>query len=318
MSAQPWFPRLATWLWGQPVESGPVCLSARRIYILPTRQGLLFAAFLLAMLVGAINYGLSLGFGLVFLLAGVGLVAMVQTWANLRGLTVTAVGTTPAFAGEHARFHFLLSAPGTRPAITLRAREGAPVSSDVEGTAAVTLSLPALRRGWLVPGRITVATEWPLGLFRAWAYVTPELSALVYPRPAEEPAPAFAGAGSEAKGTPGHEEGREDFSGLRPFVPGDSPRQVAWKVAARGGPLVAKRFEAHDGHARVLDWAATPGDAETKASRLARAVLEAEREGLAYALRLPDRSLPPARGTAHREACLALLAVTGLPEPTHG
>jgi hypothetical protein len=35
------------------------------------------------MLIGAINYNLSLGHALVFLLAGLGLVAMVHTFRNL-------------------------------------------------------------------------------------------------------------------------------------------------------------------------------------------------------------------------------------------
>ena len=51
-------------------ERGPVFLSQRRVYILPTRQGALFGAALLLMLIGSINYQLSLGFILTFLLAG--------------------------------------------------------------------------------------------------------------------------------------------------------------------------------------------------------------------------------------------------------
>ena len=41
-------------------EPGTIVLGQRRIYILPTRQGLGFALALLVMLIGAINYNLSL------------------------------------------------------------------------------------------------------------------------------------------------------------------------------------------------------------------------------------------------------------------
>ena len=57
--------------------TAPLRLAQRRIFILPTRAGLLFAAALLAMLTGAINYNLALGHALVFLLAGLALVGMV-------------------------------------------------------------------------------------------------------------------------------------------------------------------------------------------------------------------------------------------------
>ena len=43
----------------------PVRLSQRRIFILPTRSGLVFAIALIAMLLSAINYTLALGHALV-------------------------------------------------------------------------------------------------------------------------------------------------------------------------------------------------------------------------------------------------------------
>ncbi|HSH53768.1 MAG TPA: hypothetical protein VK967_01965, partial [Methylotenera sp.] len=44
-------------------------LSRRHIYILPTRFGWLYAMLLIALLTGSINYSLSLGFAMTFLLA---------------------------------------------------------------------------------------------------------------------------------------------------------------------------------------------------------------------------------------------------------
>ena len=50
--------------------TGPIHLKQRRIFILPTRAGLLFALTLIVMLIAAINYNLALGHALVFLLVG--------------------------------------------------------------------------------------------------------------------------------------------------------------------------------------------------------------------------------------------------------
>ena len=63
-------------------------LGQRQIYILPTRYGVLFAGMLLAMLVGSLNYGSNLGFLYTFLLAGIGLSTILETWRNLLGLQV--------------------------------------------------------------------------------------------------------------------------------------------------------------------------------------------------------------------------------------
>ena len=71
-------PRFANWIWGfTPPEHGTIVLVHRRVYIVPTRLGWLFAATLTILLIGSINYALA-GFGLTFLLAGMGIAGMVQ------------------------------------------------------------------------------------------------------------------------------------------------------------------------------------------------------------------------------------------------
>ncbi|MEO1767041.1 DUF58 domain-containing protein [Thiobacter aerophilum] len=302
--------RLAALMQPLSRETGPIALTARRIYILPTRHGVLFALFLLAMLVGAVNYALSLGFLLVFLLAGVALAAMLHTWRNLRDVVVSPLGATPAFAGGEAQFHFSLSAPSPRPALVLAAGSAA-VRVDLATVTPVNLPVPAPCRGRLAAPRLTVSTSYPLGLFRAWAVLYPALTTLVYPRPLDHARPppipdTVNGACRRPLG-----EGRGDFAGLRPFVPGDSPRAVAWKMLARGGPLASKRFHGEADTTRALDWAHAPGDTETKLSWLARAVLDAEQAGVRYGLSLPGTRIPPGHGKAQRQACLAALALFG-------
>ena len=69
----------------QGADAQAVLLRRRRIYILPTRFGVLFAAMVFAMLLGSLNYGASLGFTLTFLLTGLGLVMMHHSHNNLLG-----------------------------------------------------------------------------------------------------------------------------------------------------------------------------------------------------------------------------------------
>jgi hypothetical protein len=169
-SFQRWLFRLA------PDEQLPIVLSQRRIFIVPTRAGILYAVVLMVMLIGAINYNLSLGHALIFLLAGLGIVAMVHTFHNLFGLRLTPGRVPAVFAGDLA--HFPLQLENTRRQ-TRRALEfsfaGQATSSvdlPAEGRASVAVPFATQRRGRLDPGRVTLATRYPLGLFRAWSYPT--------------------------------------------------------------------------------------------------------------------------------------------------
>src|SRR3954469_895964 len=91
------------WKWASrrnAPEDGPIFLTQRRVYILPTRNGLVFAIALVLMLVGSINYNLSLGYVLTFLLAGMGIVSILHTFRNLAHLSVTPGRVEPVFSGD--------------------------------------------------------------------------------------------------------------------------------------------------------------------------------------------------------------------------
>jgi len=103
-------------------RSGRAVVTPRRIYILPTGYGILFAILLLLMLLGSINYANNLGFLLTFLLVGLGLVTMLHTWRNLVGLALNSGRATPVFAGEDAYFEIQLinQRRWSRPGIQLQ------------------------------------------------------------------------------------------------------------------------------------------------------------------------------------------------------
>ncbi|MCC6609434.1 MAG: DUF58 domain-containing protein [Burkholderiales bacterium] len=294
-------------------ETGTIFLSQRRVYILPTRHGVVFGLALVLMLIGSINYQLSLGYVLTFLLAGMGLVSMLHTYRNLAHLYVSAARAEPVFAGDLARFQLYLENPNRfdRTALWLHAGDGAG-STDVAGRSGATVQLPvpATRRGYLQLPRVTIETRYPLALFRAWSYVHPDARALVYPRPADAPLPPArsipdTGAAVSAG------IGADDFAGLRPYQPTDSPRHIAWKSVAHGNDMLTKVFAGRGAEELWLDLAMLPAalDLEQKLSCLAGWVLHAEREGYAYGLRLPGTARAPGHGPAHRDECLKALAL---------
>jgi uncharacterized protein (DUF58 family) len=309
-------PRFAHWLYGfKPPERGTVVLVHRRVYIVPTRMGWLFGATLAMLLIGSINYALGLGFALTFLLAGLGLAAMVHTARNLARIGVTAGRAEPVFVSEPAQFRVLLESRAgfDRPAILARhLGSGAQLVVDIpaHGVAEVVLEAPAARRGWLPIGRLMLETRYPLGLFRAWSYVEPDARCLVYPRPERSPLPPAA-AHDAAGGQRSPVAGNDDFSGLRTYQLSDSPRHVAWKAVARADDMLTKQFSGEAAAELWLDWGRLPPalDLEQRLSRLAGWVLAAERGGARYGLRLPGVEIAPARGDSHAGACLQALAL---------
>ena len=156
-------------------------------------------------------------------------------------------------------------------------------------------------------------TRFPLGLLRAWSYIQPDMRCIVYPKPDEAMLPLpEASAGTGEKRVAGG--GNDDFSGLRSYQAGDSPRHIHWKAAARGQGLQTKVFSGRAAAELWLDWDQMPAhiDTEMRLSRLTRWVLAADQDGLRYGLRLPGIELEPDAGETHRLACLRELALYGL------
>ncbi|WP_459872298.1 DUF58 domain-containing protein [Endothiovibrio diazotrophicus] len=295
------------------MEREGVRLDRRHVYILPTKQGAGFAVILLLMLIGAINYSNSLGYMLTFLLTAMGLVTMLHTYRNLVGLHLSAGRSPAVFAGERARFALRLEGEEgvahRSLAVRLKEETPRPVEVAAGGSGSAELTRLAERRGRLPLGRFRVESDYPLGLFRAWSWLDLERHCLVYPRPEPPGTPLPAATEGEGVGRSAG-VGEEDFAGLRAYRPGDPLRHVAWKAVAKGQPMLTKQFDGAEASRLWLDWADLHGmGEEARLSRLCRWVLDAELQGAEYGLRLPGTSVDPARGEAHRRACLESLAL---------
>jgi uncharacterized protein (DUF58 family) len=298
---------------------GQVAIDNSHLYILPSRQGLLFAAVLLAMLIGSINYNINMGFMFTFLLGSLALVSILHSYRNLKGITLRAGRNPPVFAGEYARILVHVDNPGrmARHLLTLTCenerRAVRQVATQQHET--VQFLLGTDRRGWRAPGRIKVESTWPLGLFRAWSWVELNSRCLVYPR--QEPHPPLPPLETGDSEHGAHQgEGMEDFAGLRGFRNGDPLRHVAWKAVARGQPLLVKQFSGTGGGSAWFVWDELPGlDTEQRLSRLCRWVVDADREGIEYGVKLPAHTFAPDSGELHRHQVLQYLALFELNDP---
>ncbi len=303
---------------GRAPEASPVVLTQRRVYVLPSRAGLGYAASLGVMLIGSMNYSLSLGHVLTFLLGGLGISAILNTFRNLAFISITPGRCSAVFAGEVAHFGLVIqnNRKAERPALRMCADGGDWIVLEVPPADRIEALLPlrALKRGWLELPRVTIETRYPLGLIRAWAYAQPKQQCLVYPRPALNAPPLPTGDGDQ-KGNVQLGRGSDDFAGLRDHHPSDSPRHVAWKAVARqhSDELLTKLFSGENTQSLWLDWEQLPTglDNEMKLSVMARWVCEADAARLTWGLRLPAEVIMPGTGESHRHACLQALALFG-------
>jgi len=319
-TAHPLSIRIAAWIAGRDgIEHGDVLLDRRRVYIIPTRAGMVFGAAMLVLLIGSINYALQLGFLLTFFVISIALVAMYHTHRNLTRVQLRGHAVENVFAGDVATFEIVVSNPTAEPryalgfALLSAARKRlVSVAADVpaNGTRTVRLGLPAPRRGRLACPRIRIETRFPFGLWQAWSYYTPPLTAIVYPKPEDDAPPLPAATHGDGDGV-GLSSTGDDFAGVRPYQPGDPQKMIAWRLAARSDDLSVKLFDAQGGGDLLLDIDAQPHHLtyEDWLARLARWVLVADAAQVRCALKLRGRTVELGAGAEHRQRCLTALAL---------
>jgi uncharacterized protein (DUF58 family) len=292
-------------------------LTQRNVYILPTRPGFMLAATLLVLLIGSINYQLNLGYLLTFLLAGSAAVGMHVCHGTLRGLTLHLAAPEPRFAGTAATLSVTLSNPrksvrhgiGLAVLDTTQADRWAWTDVPAQGSSTVQVAFRPERRGLHHVPPLTAETRFPLGTFRVWTVWRPAAQVLVYPAPEAFPPPLPPGEPRAGGQAAARASASGEFEGVRAYRRGDPPKLVVWKKAAKTGELVSRDSLQAQRYELWLDIAqAGAGDLERKLSRLAAWVLQADKLGQDYGLRLPGRQIAPGSGEAHRRHCLEALA----------
>lgn len=294
---------------------GAVTLDRSRVYILPTKPGLIFLLLLLLLLLGSVNYDKSLGYVLTFILVGLGNVIMFSTWKNLAGLQLRAGGCAPVFAGDQAVFAVQLENHDAQIRYSIAAghhgQEFEVVDVPDGGMSLVHFQVDAEKRGVIDAGRFRLHTEFPAGLFVAWTWIDLSMQCLVYPKPASRavlPVSTSSDQGDHAM----QGAGLEEYDGLRKYQLGDSWRRIAWKAVARSDELVTREYSGGQPQLQWIDWQTLAiSGTEARLSAMTRLVIDAEEAGRHYGLRLPGVEIEPAHGRAQYARCLKALALHG-------
>jgi uncharacterized protein (DUF58 family) len=294
--------------------------SWRRIQF--TRAGSFYVFGSFAVGFAAINTGNNL----LYLLLGAMLGAMaVSGWLSeqtLRRLTIARHVPRGGHAGEPIPIHYRvangkrflstyaleLQEPGLTE-IAFLARVGAEESG--RGTARQVF----LNRGVYPLEQLTLATDYPFGLFRKERDVPVPGEILVWPRiDLRVRLPAAArGRRPRPHSDSGHASrgARGEYRSLREHLPGDDLRDIHWKATARTGRAVVREYDqdAADPLWVSLDITTPEGDASERAADITASLLaRLIREGATVALHAGYGSVAPGTGPAQLQRILDALA----------
>jgi uncharacterized protein (DUF58 family) len=285
------------------------------------RSGKIFCGGSLLLGVAAI----ATGNNLLFLLLGamLGFITL-SGWLSeqmVRRVEVRRKSPRAATAGHPARIAYELHNPRRRmPCFAVEVQEEGyagrawvPTIGPGEtatGRAEVTWE----RRGVYPLGLMVLGTSFPFGLFRKERDLQIAGEAVVWPRHdlrVREPRPSGERVRRAGESFAGAAGARGEYRGLRPYRPGDDPRDVHWRTTARLGQPVVREYERDRAHALwlCLELRAAPGEAaetavEVTASLAHAAMLRGEPFGLATA----DATVSPASGQVQLERVLDALA----------
>lgn len=301
---------------GQGITVASATHFSRGPRVYPTRFGAAFLLTALLTLIGCVNYQLSLGYLVTFLMLGLWVVGAVSASRSLSGLTLSAAPPQSAWAGQDAAFAIRVQNPSKQVRSSLRLRahrpRSAPVSlfdvpPDAETRADVLIFAP--RRGPLPLPRLRLEGRDSLGLWRGVTYPLLSAEALVYPAPEADAPPLPSSKVGEGSGEK-RLSGQEDFAGIRPYVAGDAPRQVAWRQSARLGELQTKLFDAPASFTLRLSYSELRGlETEERLSRLSAWVLRASQQDAHYRLELPSLVVEEGSGETQARRALTALAL---------
>jgi uncharacterized protein (DUF58 family) len=290
----------------------------QRVTFRLTPNAVAFAFVLVAIWYAASSQQNAAAYLLLFGLIGVASVSVRYSFTNVKHLTVRADAITPVFAGEDAAVPLELANVARQNRYGIRIGLDNP-SSNVEPAGAVapgqairaTVRFPTQNRGQHQLDTVRLESTFPLGLLRISRELPVKQRYLVYPRPKGNPQlPATDGEDGSRNKPPKTRPG-DDFSGARPYIPGESQRHIDWKAVARGQAVLTKQFTTEEETGLLyLDFEQTgAGTTEDRLSQLTLWAIEAERLRRPYGLRLRSVNIVPSLGEMHFHRCLRALAL---------
>jgi uncharacterized protein (DUF58 family) len=284
-------------------------LSLRRIFILPTALGWLWAAVGGFLYIVGVNTSSNIPLILGFLMLALQLLAIFFTAQTLHNLILTWPKQLEGWAGEQIAINIQITIAKGRRNLGLQL---GPRGSRWQGICeAGSQQIPVLwqgqNRGLYKLPRLRIDSQAPLGLWVCWVRLQLNSEVLLYPAPIpglinEVPYPKTNGSNQYKPSLEPH-----DFHSLQPHRPEEGPQRLAWKQLARGHGEFSKRFEAPGANTVLISPKA--GIAKEQALSAIAAWIKHANHSAIYGVKFEHIEINPSHGNEHRRNCLRRLAL---------
>lgn len=295
----------------QPLPLRPSFLG---IYSVPHRSGVVWAIVAIIVLAWSVNTANNMGILLGSILGVAGIYGSLMPAGRLVGLSLVSVHAEPVHAGSPVQLRLRFRSKRNPDGLMVEAGENfEPIVFNQSGTGEASLSVMAKERGVYSCPLLKISTRRPFGFSVAWMKMWPSGEIVVWPQP-ESSGPDCPGGLGQHQNQETVSRNRnvaqpEEWSWLREYRTGDRLRDMDWKRVARTGSYWVRQYDAPPGGHMDIRWVDTEGmPHEARIRRLARWILDAERQGRTSSLSLPAQTVPTGKGLLHRAQCLTALA----------
>jgi len=261
-------------------------VSMRRVFVLPTRHGLMVSIAILGVFAIAVRIQNNMLLLMAIALFVIFVLSLLWAGENLRGLGLRAMHSGQIVAGETVMFALEMSGPKTAYDIYLDTGSGE-VPTDFTNRHALAFS-PTSRGLHPLP-LVRLSTMFPFGLTRAWAWISPQ-NVLVAPKPDYAAARALLSGIANR----GQDEGNDSdgADSLQDWVEGTPETRISWKQYAATDRLMEKTGDRSGGDVLDISYELVAHLGHEQAlSALSAAVLRAARAGRSFHFRMHGMEL---------------------------
>ena len=258
----------------------PIRFSWKNIYILPTKNGIIFLALTAATIISSINSNNNLGFLFGFYLLSVFFLTIFKSHLNLKGLKIVKTTTKDAFVSENLEIKFFLETENRKLSnINIEPRrnflnfKSAFLKKNLSEYQ-LTTKTQAKKRGKLEFKTFKIYSTYPFGLFQVWSYFEIPTTLYAYPKRLTNKNKAQFRTAAKNKNESKHlvktTNGTPDsFAFHREYINGDNLKDIDWKLYQNKNLLKVKTHESHaNSSIEHIDINSVSGDFEIKLSKL--------------------------------------------------
>lgn len=337
-----WLSLVTRWLDKRIPPAAQHRLTMNNIFVLPTGFGWAFIAMSLCLFLLGTNYQNNLMVLLSYILLSIMLLTLFYTHQNFARLAVKSMPLAPFHCHQSGTFHLAIVQQDMPDGKRNRSTEigiketqnkqcrgsivaswfghntqypfvlGATKNGSVNNvTQRLLIPITHGARGVYALPRLTLACDFPLGLYKCWTHLDFSAEVVVYAKPLKGDVVKITASDDFSEQNTSNAttsaNSSSDFHSLTDYKEGQPLNRVVWKQVAKSGDWVVKEF-ADPVHRKQLLSVDANVETETAISLLTFQVLEQSQHGNHFGLKYQSIDIEPSSGETHRHQCLKALA----------